>query len=384
MQIRLFLFSVLICQCLAVVASAQSAVSSQQKTVVAATLQSHILAEARWAMQQQPVTVTAQTSTRSAGGKHDFFSEGDYWWPDSTNPQGPYIQRDGMTNPDNFVAHRQAMIRFSRIVGALASAYVITRNETYARQAFRHLNAWFVDSATRMNPSLLYTQAIKGRATGRGIGIIDTIHLMEVAQGLRVMQTAKSSDKRVVTAVHQWFANYLVWLTTHPYGKDEMNAKNNHGTCWVMQVAAFAQLTKNDSLLAFCRNRYKTVLLPDQMVADGRDYRRARYSKRHCLFGAICPEQGELAPETGCDVLERLAGGAPISGFWGRSFRTKRLAKYLEKAGTRSAGRGSVAESAHPKSGYLVITSGRPGTSSRAVFSAFPADRHVSFNPQSR
>jgi hypothetical protein len=269
MQIRLFLFSVLICQCLAVVASAQSAVSSQQKTVVAATLQSHILAEARWAMQQQPVTVTAQTSTRSAGGKHDFFSEGDYWWPDSTNPQGPYIQRDGMTNPDNFVAHRQAMIRFSRIVGALASAYVITRNETYARQAFRHLNAWFVDSATRMNPSLLYTQAIKGRATGRGIGIIDTIHLMEVAQGLRVMQTAKSSDKRVVTAVHQWFANYLVWLTTHPYGKDEMNAKNNHGTCWVMQVAAFAQLTKNDSLLAFCRNRYKTVLLPDQMVADG-------------------------------------------------------------------------------------------------------------------
>src|SRR5690606_36177893 len=110
--------------------------SSPSKTAVIATLKLHILAEARWAMQQQPVTVTARTSPRSAGGKHDFFSEGDYWWPDSTNPQGPYIQRDGLTNPDNFVAHRQAMIRFSRIVGALASAYVITRDETYARQAF--------------------------------------------------------------------------------------------------------------------------------------------------------------------------------------------------------------------------------------------------------
>ncbi|MFC5410283.1 alginate lyase family protein [Larkinella bovis] len=233
------------------------------------TLKPHILAEARWAMQQEPVTVTAQTSPRSAGGKHDFFSEGDYWWPDSANPQGPYIQRDGLTNPDNFVAHRQAMIRFSRIVGALASAYVVTRDETYVRQAFRHLKAWFVNPATRMNPSLLYAQAIKGRATGRGIGIIDTIHLMEVAQGVRVMETARTRDPKAVAAIRQWFADYLNWLTTHPYGKDEMNAKNNHGTCWVMQVAAFARLTKNDSLLAFCRNRYKNVLLPDQMAADG-------------------------------------------------------------------------------------------------------------------
>jgi hypothetical protein len=26
-----------------------------------------------WALQQEPVTVTAQSSPRSAGGKHDFF-----------------------------------------------------------------------------------------------------------------------------------------------------------------------------------------------------------------------------------------------------------------------------------------------------------------------
>ncbi|QIP15524.1 alginate lyase family protein [Spirosoma aureum] len=242
---------------------------SAERTTVIATLKPHILSEARWAMQQQPVTVTAQTSPRSAGSKHDFFSEGDYWWPDSANPQGPYIQRDGMTNPDNFVAHRQAMIRFSRIVGALASAYVLTQDEMYVRQAFRHLNAWFVDSDTRMNPSLLYAQAIKGRATGRGIGIIDTIHFMEVAQGLRVMEKARVADKQAVASIRRWFADYLNWLTTHSYGTDEMNAKNNHGTCWVMQVAAFARLTNNDSLMNACRNRYKTVLLPDQMATDG-------------------------------------------------------------------------------------------------------------------
>ncbi len=243
--------------------------AAAQTGVVTQTLKQHILTEAAWAMQQQPVTVTAQRSPRSAGGKHDFFSEGDYWWPDSTNLNGPYIQRDGLTNPDNFVAHRQAMIRFSRIVGALASAWKLTGDDRYVRQAFRHLNAWFVDTTTRMNPSLTYAQAIKGRFTGRGIGIIDTIHLMEAAQCVLVMEKAKPADPRQVAAIRKWFAEYLVWLTTHPYGKDEMEAKNNHGTCWVMQVASFAKLTGDETLMAFCRNRYKTVLLPNQMAADG-------------------------------------------------------------------------------------------------------------------
>lgn len=61
-------------------------------------LRRQIIEEALWALQQQPVTITAEQSERSAGGKHDFYSEGDYWWPDSTNFAGPYVQRDGLTN----------------------------------------------------------------------------------------------------------------------------------------------------------------------------------------------------------------------------------------------------------------------------------------------
>ena len=58
-----------------------------------------------------------------------------------------------------------------------------------------HSKAWFVDSATKMNPHLLYAQAIKGRFTGRGIGIIDAIHLMEVVQALSIMQGSPAMDK---------------------------------------------------------------------------------------------------------------------------------------------------------------------------------------------
>jgi hypothetical protein len=236
---------------------------------VASTLKQSVLKEAEWAMKEEPETVTAQSSPRSTGGKHDFYSEGDYWWPDEKNPDGPYVQKDGLTNPQNFVAHRLAMIRFSRIIGALASAYQLTHDKKYAKQALVHLKAWFINSETLMNPNLQYAQAIKGVATGRGIGIIDTIQLMEVVQGIEVMQDSKVIRKKDLKAIKEWFSEYLTWLTTHQYGKDEMNAKNNHGTCWTMQTACFAKFTGNQDLLTFCSNRYKEVLLPGQMAADG-------------------------------------------------------------------------------------------------------------------
>ena len=234
---------------------------------VSKALQKQILKEASWALMQQPVTVTAASSSRSAGGKHDFFSEGDYWWPDPQNSSAPYIKKDGMTNPANFVAHRLAMIRFSQIIGSLASAYKLTGDKKYADHALIHLNAWFINLETLMNPNLLYAQAIQGRFTGRGIGIIDAVHLIEVAQGTLVMQAALNPSD--LNEIKSWFSKYLNWLTTHQYGIDEMNAKNNHGTCWVMQVASFAKLTGNKRLLDFCRERYKTVLLPNQMATNG-------------------------------------------------------------------------------------------------------------------
>jgi len=239
----------------------------KDKTVV--VLKPHILAQADGWLDTKPETVTAQTSERSAGGRHDFFSEGDYWWADPANPDGSYIQRDGETNPDNFVAHRHAMVKFSRIAGAMASAYLITGDEKYAWQVMAHAKAWFADTATMMNPSLLYAQAIKGRVTGRGIGIIDTIHLMEVAQALLKIRNAACVDTTDWEAIRQWFADYLQWLMTHPYSEQEKNATNNHATCWVMQVASFAKLTDDRQILEMCRNRYKEVLLPNQMAEDG-------------------------------------------------------------------------------------------------------------------
>jgi hypothetical protein len=120
-----------------------------------------------------------------------------------------------------------------------------------------------------MNPHLLYAQAIKGRFTGRGIGIIDMIQMIEVSQALIVLEKSKSAKPAEYIQFRAWFDKYLNWVTHHKYGIDEMNALNNHGTCWTMQVAGFARFTQNDSLLDVCRQRYTTLHLPGQMALDG-------------------------------------------------------------------------------------------------------------------
>src|ERR1700721_1577254 len=78
-----------------------------------------ILTAADRYLHDQPITITAFSSPRSAGGRHDYFSEGDYWWPDPKNPNGPYIRRDGFSNPANFNDHRELLIRLTRRIPRL-------------------------------------------------------------------------------------------------------------------------------------------------------------------------------------------------------------------------------------------------------------------------
>ncbi|MCW8927038.1 MAG: alginate lyase family protein, partial [Xanthomonadales bacterium] len=228
-----------------------------------------VLKKAAAYLDEVPVTVTAHRAERSTGGLHDFYSEGDYWWPDPDNPDGPYIRRDGMTNPENFVAHRRAMVRLSEIIGTLTSAYLVTGEATYAQHALTHLKAWFVDESTLMNPNLLYGQAIKGRHTGRSIGIIDTIHLAEVARGAKILGQNGALPQRDFESIKSWFSEYLDSLTNHPYGQRERVHPNNHGVCWSMQVAAFADLVGREDLLDWIRKQFKTVYLAEMMALDG-------------------------------------------------------------------------------------------------------------------
>jgi hypothetical protein len=61
---------------------AEAASTESVYAMVARVDRKRLLTAPRHYLAEPPVTVTAAHSDRSAGGLHDYFSEGDYEWPD--------------------------------------------------------------------------------------------------------------------------------------------------------------------------------------------------------------------------------------------------------------------------------------------------------------
>ena len=236
--------------------------------LVAQTDRERIIKAATAYITFKPETITAFPSSKSPGGLHDYFSQADYFWPDPKHPGGPYINRDGQSNPDNFNDHRKAMIALSIQMPALTAAWMLTKDRRYGQRACEHLRAWFLVPETRMNPNLEYSQGVVGVSTGRSYGIIDTLHLVEIARAASIVAPAILS-KEEYAAVKDWFRSYLAWMKTSDKGVKERDALNNHATCWALQASEFARLIGDSETREQVHKQYTDVLLPGQLGADG-------------------------------------------------------------------------------------------------------------------
>jgi hypothetical protein len=237
---------------------------------VAAIDRERILKAANAALSLDPITITKFHAKLGEGGPNDFYSNGDYWWPNPGTTNGlPYVQRDGQTNPENFIEHRRCVAQLRDAVAALAAAYKITGEDRYVAKAVELLRVFFLDPKTRMNPSLKYAQAIPGVSPGRGIGIIDTLHLIEVSPAIQKMEKSGAFPPEALAGLNQWFRDYVEWMTTSKNGNDEANAGNNHAVAYWLQIAAFSRLTGDETKLSESRRRFKEVFVAKQMTNDG-------------------------------------------------------------------------------------------------------------------
>jgi hypothetical protein len=251
-------------------ASSHAASTNELVTAVARLDRARILKLADEALKLKAPAITDSIATNSAGGPHDFFSQADYYWPNPTNKNGlPYVSRDGETNPQNFDDHRMAMRHMKDAVAALAAAYALTRDDKYPPTAAELIRVFFLDPKTKMNPNLDYAQAVLGVAPGRPFGVIDTLHLAELPVAVRFLEKSPAFDPAVDIGLKKWFTDYIAWMTTATNGVKEMNAANNHSIAYFVQLASFASYVGDEKNLALCRERFKDVLLPKQMAADG-------------------------------------------------------------------------------------------------------------------
>src|SRR5262249_17022358 len=84
------------------------------------------------------------------------------------------------------------------------------------------------------------------------------------------LEKSPAFPKEVDQGLKKWFADYIIWMTTATNGVREMNMANNHSIAYFVQLASFARFTGDDKMMEHSQTRFKEVLLPKQMAADGR------------------------------------------------------------------------------------------------------------------
>lgn len=244
----------------------------------AAHMRDHLTAERRALLEGQaaaalkagPWSVTYQRPNGIVeAAPNDYVSEGPYWWPDPKDPAAPYIRKDGQRNPNRFLGNRNDLGSMSTAILALGMGAFSLKNPACSARANVVLPVWFTDPKTRMNPNLEHGQLTRGHDTGRGTGMIDTVSLIHVTQGITLMELAGGLDRGVAAGVRQWFADYLHWATTSQKGLSEKSSGNNHATWWTAQMAAYAAFTRNAAAQAMAWEHFRTYLAPTEIQPNG-------------------------------------------------------------------------------------------------------------------
>jgi hypothetical protein len=229
-------------------------------------------ADAKKALSGGTFSVTTKTQAPPSGDKHDYMSQAPYFWADPKSPNGlPYIRRDGERNPEiNKYPDHGTLDKLENAVEALSLAYYLKGDETYSAKAVTLLRAFFIDSATRMNPNLEYAQYVPGVNTGRGIGLIETRGLVRVVDAVGLLEGSKALTAADKQGVRDWFAKFLTWMQESKNGRDESASKNNHGSSYDVQTAAYALFVGKKDLAKQIVETAKTKRIALQIEPDGR------------------------------------------------------------------------------------------------------------------
>ena len=264
--------------------------------------------EADAALLQGPFSVTYKKSTPRSGDKHDYVSVGIYWWPNPDTPSGlPYVRRDGQVNPevngDTF--DKTSIGKMSSSVQTLALAYTLTRQDNYAEHAAKLLKVWFLNPATRMNPNLQFGQSVPGKTDGRAEGIVETITFTNVCEAASLLVGSAYWSETDQNGLKVWMGDYLKWLLESPIGKDEANAKNNHGTWYDVQVVYYALFSGQKDLAQKLLTQNSEMRIISQIDPNGqmpgeisrtRSFHYPLYNLRAFISLAI------LGNQAGCDL----------------------------------------------------------------------------------
>ncbi len=191
----------------------------------------------------EPLSVMSKLKNSPDGDNHNYTSLARYFHPDPSKPDGmPYINRDGITNPEINLYDRNNLGITAHRVATLALAYYMSGNDKYAEKASELLKVWFLDPATRMYPHFEYAQMVPGvnGNKGRCFGVIDGYSMIEMLDGVSLLEGSKAWTAKYDRKLKKWMSELLDWLLTSEQGREEASMANNHSIAYDSQAIAIA------------------------------------------------------------------------------------------------------------------------------------------------
>lgn len=292
---------------------------------------SHLISKADTLLGCEPLSVMDKKAVPASGDLHDYMSQARYFWRDPNKPDGlPYINRDGITNPEIYQLDRDRLGKTADRIKTLALAYYFTGDEKYAVKAAKLIDVWFLDKNTRMNPNLEYAQMIPGHNNGKGrcYGVLDAYSFVGMLDGVRLLEGSKAFPLKKSKALKKWFAELTDWMLTSPQGIEESQQANNHSTAYDAQAMAFALYSGKRDIVEKIGKEVALKRIFTQIDPDGSQpheltrtlaFGYSQYNLTHLLdimemaanagidMGNIVSEDGRSV-EKGLDFLARHIG----------------------------------------------------------------------------
>ncbi len=231
-----------------------------------------LLSNTSVALTRAPYTIVNKTMTPPSGDKHDYLSLATYWWPNPNTSTGlPYIKKDGQMNPEvNEIKDMIYVRELSKDIRLLGLSYYFTNDEKYAKKAAELLKVFFLNSATKMNPNLNYTQIVRGLSTENGVGTIDTERFVDLIDGVQLIVGSSSWTAEDHEALKGWFNQYLNWMLTSTVGLEGAAQPNNIGTFHNLQVVSYALFVGNKTLAKSLIEKQAYSRIESQFTVDGK------------------------------------------------------------------------------------------------------------------
>lgn len=164
---------------------------------------SHLYQQADSILDLRPMSVTDKEAVPASGKKNDYMSQARYFWRNPESSDGlPYINRDGITNPEIYKLDRERLGQTADRIKRLALAYFFSGEKKYSDKAKELVDVWFLDKKTRMNPNLEYAQMIPGVNGGKGrcYGLLDAYSFIELIEALKILEKNQ-----------EWRENAISW-----------------------------------------------------------------------------------------------------------------------------------------------------------------------------